>query len=208
VQIRHFNPETIHRYPFVRLRPKQTPHARRLARFAVFGPGNQPLVRKLLLQHGAAWLLWWTSLFWLWMLLVGEWNRIEWIAGACAATLGASGAELARALSGLRVRIPLRDLRSAWTVPAMVVFDFAIVVGALLASPVRRSLVEGRFLARDFAGGGRGLAPERFGRRAWRGYAANVGPNAYVVDLDDETVLLHDLVPYGRSEGARVNAFT
>ena len=28
------------------------------------------------------WLPWWVGLSWFWMLLVGNWNHIEWIAGS------------------------------------------------------------------------------------------------------------------------------
>jgi hypothetical protein len=144
----------------------------------------------------AAWMAWWIALFWLWLLVAGEWNRVELVAAACAATLGASIAESVRALTGVKVQIPLRDIASAWTVPLMVLVDFGIVVGALLRSGLRRERVGGRFVARDFDPG------SGFGSRAWRTYAATVSPNAYVVDADEElkVVLLHDLVPYRKSE--------
>lgn len=143
-----------------------------------------------------AWIAWWIALFWLWLLVAGEWNRVELVAAACAATLGASIAEGLRAFTGVRVRIPLRDIASAWTVPVMVLVDFAIVVGALVRSAVRGELVRGRFVARDFDPG------SGFGSRAWRTYAATLSPNAYVVDADEElrVVLLHDLVPRRKSE--------
>src|SRR5437764_80342 len=144
-----------------------------------------------------AWLLWWIALFWLWMLLVGEWNRVELIAGAIAATLTATVAESVRAVIGLRFRIPLRHVAAAWTLPAIVVVDFFIVIGCLFVSLWRREIVRGRFIARDF-GPGTGTAPRRFGSRAWRTYAAMLSPNSFVVDTDEErrSLLVHDLVPY------------
>jgi len=144
----------------------------------------------------AGWMAWWIALFLLWLLVAGEWNRVELLAAACAATLGASIAEGVRAFTGVKVQIPLRDIASAWTVPLMVFVDFGIVVGALLRSGFRRERVGGRFVVRDLNMG------TDFGSRAWLTYAATVSPNAYVVDVDDEqrAVLLHDLVPYRKSE--------
>jgi hypothetical protein len=148
----------------------------------------------------AAWLLWWIALFWLWMLLVGEWNRIEWIAGACAATIGASVAEYMRWALDLRFRIPLDRVPTVATALAMVFVDYGIVMGVLFRSLARRKIHRGRFIARDFAAGGD--SPRAFGNRGWTTLVANYSPNAYVVDIDQERdlVLLHDLVPFRKSE--------
>ncbi len=138
---------------------------------------------------------WWLAVFGLWMLLVGEWNETEWIAGAIASTLTTGVAELVWRASGLRVRIPARDLASAWTLPAIVLLDFGVVLWGLS----RRA--RGTFVTRRLRAAS-GSAPRRFGSRAWRGYLATISPNAYPVDLDDERgeVLLHDLVPLRKSE--------
>ena len=48
------------------------------------------------MKHVVAWVAWWLALFWLWMLLVGEGNRVEWVAAAAAAAIGATLGELAR----------------------------------------------------------------------------------------------------------------
>jgi hypothetical protein len=138
---------------------------------------------------------WWIAIFWLWMLLVGEWNRTEWIAGAIAATLTTLIAALVWRASGLRVRIPARDLASAWTVPAVVVSDFGVVLWGLATR------ARGTFVTRELRAA-KGLAPVRFGSRGFRGYLATISPNAYPIDLDEERgeVLLHDLVPLKKSE--------
>ena len=47
-------------------------------------------------RHVAGWLIWWIALFWLWMLVAGDWNLIEWVAAASAAAVGATIAEVAR----------------------------------------------------------------------------------------------------------------
>jgi hypothetical protein len=144
----------------------------------------------------AAWSAWWIALFLLWLLLAGEWNRVELVAAACAAAGGAFFAEGVRARTGVGLRISVRELASARTVPLMVLVDFGIVTGALLRSALRREIVHGRFVVRD-------LDPDvSDATRAWRAYAATFSPNAYVVDTDEEqhVVLLHDLVPYRKSE--------
>ena len=152
-------------------------------------------------RRAAAWLLWWIALFWWWLLLSGDWNTIELVAAACGAALAATAAELARAVARLRWRIPLRDALSVWTQPAMVLVDFCIVLGSLIGNAARGRIVRGRFFVRPFRPE-RGRTPRRFGSRAWRTYVATISPNAYVVEVDDDrrTVLMHDLVPFPKSE--------
>jgi hypothetical protein len=147
-------------------------------------------------KHVVAWLAWWLALFWLWLLLSGDWNRIEWIAAACGATLAATVAEIARTRAGVAPRIPLRWVGRAWSVPGRIFVDFGIVTWALCRSLARRRVVRGEFRARNFpAGEGQGVC-------AWAAWAAQFSPNAYVVDIDVERdlVLLHDLVPSRKSE--------
>jgi hypothetical protein len=138
----------------------------------------------------------WLAVFWLWLLLAGEWNRTEWIAAALAATLTTLIAWLVRRVSRLRVRIPAADVAAAWSLPGVILLDFAAVMRGLAT---RR---RGVYVTRTMRALRDGSAPRRFGSRAWRAYATCVPPNAYVVDLDEEqtTVLLHDLVVLRKSE--------
>jgi hypothetical protein len=143
-----------------------------------------------------AWIAWWIALFFLWLVLAGEWNRIELVAAALAATAGASVAEGVRRMTGVKLRVPARDVATAWTIPPIIVLDFAIVVGALVRSALRGETARGRFVVRDLPPGGDSTS------RAWRSYVATFSPNAYVVDVDEEqsAVLLHDVVPFRKSE--------
>ena len=154
------------------------------------------------LGHVIALVAWWFSLYWFWMLLVGEWSQTEWIAAGIAATLTTFIAELAWRASGLRVSIPVRDIVAAWSVPAIVLSDFCVVVGSFVIGLFRGRIVCGRFVVRGLTAERSGPAPRRFGSLAWRGYASTISPNAYPIDLDEEerTVLLHDLVPMRSSE--------
>jgi multisubunit Na+/H+ antiporter MnhE subunit len=146
------------------------------------------------------WLAWWLALFWLWLLLAGEWNRQEWVAAAIAATVAATLAELARARTGFAARLPRRALADVPQVLLMIVVDFGIVTWALLQSVARLRIVRGRLISRDLERGAE--AAEGTGPRAWTALAASYSPNAYVIDIDPEagTVLLHDLVPNRASE--------
>jgi multisubunit Na+/H+ antiporter MnhE subunit len=147
-------------------------------------------------RHVLGWLAAWLGLFWLWLLLAGDWNRIEIVAAACGATVAATIAETARSRAGVAPRIPLRWVGRAWTVPHQIVIDFAIITWALLRSVVRREVVRGEFRAHPFP------AHEGAGVRAWAAWAAQFSPNAYVVEIDAERelVLVHDLVPHRPSE--------
>lgn len=145
--------------------------------------------------HATAWLLWWAALFWLFLLLAGDWNRIELVGAACVATVGASLAEALRSAAGVRPRVPLHLLVPALTVPVLVVVDFGIVIWALFLSLGRRRVVRGRFRARP-------VDPGDAVERAWTVLLASYSPNAYVVDIDPERelVLVHDLIPWRKSE--------
>jgi multisubunit Na+/H+ antiporter MnhE subunit len=150
-------------------------------------------------RHVAAWGCWWVGLFWLWLLLAGEWNRQQWIAAAAAAAVAATIAEIARTAADARARVPLRWIGRAWTVPLMVFVDFGVVAWALVAGLARGRLPRGRFVAREFSVDGN--AETQAGVRAWVTLAAAYSPNAYVIDIERKhrLVLIHDLVPLGRS---------
>lgn len=147
-----------------------------------------------------AWLVVWVGLWFLWLLLAGEWNRIEWVAAACGATVAATIGEIARTRAQASARVPLSWIgRSASAIP-MVFVDFAILVWALLASVARREIVRGSFRSHEFPVGGGGATA--VGVRAWVEVVATYSPNAYVVEIEPERqlVLVHRLVPYDPSE--------
>ena len=152
------------------------------------------------MRHVVAWAAWWIALFWLWLLLVGQWNREQLVAAAIAAAIAASLAELARSRTAFGAAVPLPVLAAVPRALAMVVADFVILAWALVASVVRRRIVRGEFVSRELERGSwvaRGAGP-----RAWTVLVASYSPNAYVVDVDPDTrhVLLHDLIPHRESE--------
>jgi hypothetical protein len=164
------------------------------------GLRNEAGVKRALLGHGAAWVLWWIPLFWLWLLLAGDWNRIEWIAAASAAAVAATLAELGRSAAGITFRVPVRQIGASWNVLPMVLVDFGIVMWALFASIARGRVVRGTFRVHEFEA--HGETPFGASLRAWTTIAAGYSPNAFVVDIDPDRnlVLVHDLVPFTRSE--------
>jgi hypothetical protein len=150
-------------------------------------------------KHVGAWIAWWIALFWLWLLLVGQWNREEVVAAAIAATIAASLAELARVRTGFSARIPLSGLADLPQALGAVFVDFGILGWALVASVVRGRIVRGELHSRELTHRSRA---EGTGPRAWTSLVASYSPNAFVLDIDPETrrVLLHDLVRHRASE--------
>jgi hypothetical protein len=153
------------------------------------------------MRHFVGWVCFWLASFWLWMLLVGEWNEIELLAAVIAATVTATFAEYVRSIGLLPVRVPVRRLGSLASALAMVPVDFTLLMGMLLRGIARGRMPRGRFVVREWTEA-TGEDPESRGIRAWSAFAANFSPNAYVVDIDTErqAVLLHDLVPLRQSE--------
>jgi hypothetical protein len=147
-------------------------------------------------KHVVAWVAWWVALFWLWMLLAGDWNHIQWIAAASAAALAATIGEIARSRADVAPRIPLRWIARGWSVPHQIVIDFGIITMALWRSLFSRRVVRGKYRAHHFP------ASEGPGVRAFATWAGQFSPNAYVVEIDRERelVLVHDLVPNRASE--------
>jgi hypothetical protein len=160
-------------------------------RFALSPSGDTRRVKRVV-----AWAVWWVALFFLWLLLVGQWNREQVVAAAIAATAAGLAAEFARSRTGFGAPLPLHVLADVPKALGMVVVDFGILVWALLASIVRRRIVRGELVSRE-SPAARGTA-----LRAWTVLVASYSPNAYVVRVDPEErrVVLHDLVPNRKSE--------
>jgi multisubunit Na+/H+ antiporter MnhE subunit len=137
----------------------------------------------------AAWLAWFAGLLLFWLALVGTVEYVEWIAGLCAAALGATAVDVVRSQGLLRFRVQCRWLRRLWRPLLRVVPDFLLVLAAL----ARRS--RGRVRTVDFPTGGH--RDVDVGRRAFVTLAASLAPNSLVIDVDAESgeVLVHDLVP-------------
>lgn len=163
-------------------------------RFAPSATWYTAFVRAVLTYVG-----WWIALFFVWHAFQGEWNRIEWIAAACAATLGAAFAVVVAHLGVFGFRIPPRAVRDGAKVPVQVVIDFSILTAALVRRISGRR-VEGTFVTRTFPS--RGSGELAAGDRATRTFLSSISPNAYLIDIDpgQHIVLFHDLVVNRNSE--------
>jgi multisubunit Na+/H+ antiporter MnhE subunit len=129
-----------------------------------------------------------------WVIIDYSILRAELLAGAVAAALGASVAELACAQAGVRFRMRARWLLPALRLPGEVVRDTLIVFGALAR----------RLLRGEQPGSGFREVPVRYGddspagvtRRVLLVGGRSVAPNTFVIGIDKSrgTMLVHQLV--------------
>jgi hypothetical protein len=154
------------------------------------------------MKRARSWLAWWGLLVGLWLALVGVWNDpYERIAGYCAAALGATAAEVARAQGVLRFRVEPRWALRLGRPLARVTYEFAIVLVALgrqLRRPRRHLGAFRTFVLAEAAG----QDPTATGRRVLVLFGSTVAPNTIAVDADPRAgeLEVHELVPGGRSE--------
>jgi hypothetical protein len=142
-----------------------------------------------------SWTLWWLVLFGLWVVMQGTDEQMELAAGAGAAALGATLAELARRQGLLRFAPEAAWLAKAWRVPWRVLFEFGVVTRALVLELVRARRVRSRWVALPFPAGGDD--PVSAGRRAAAILIEDFSPNSLGVDVDPgrDLALRHDLDP-------------
>jgi hypothetical protein len=140
-------------------------------------------------------VVWFAAFWWLWMLLVGEWNHVQWIAATVAATVATAIFELMRVRVNAVAPVPLAWVRKAAGVPHQIFVDFGIMTLTLLRPGSR-----GVYCAHAFEATGDDAG--EVGARAWAGWTANFSPNAVALDIDREQglSLVHDLVPNRASE--------
>jgi hypothetical protein len=138
---------------------------------------------------------WFAAFWWMWMLLAGEWNHVEWIAATVAASVVTALFELMCARVNAVAWVPAAWIRRAAAVPHQIFVDFGIITLTLL-----RPRERGVYRAHPFDAVGDGA--DDVGARAWAGWTANFSPNAVALDIDreQELSLVHDLVPNRASE--------
>jgi hypothetical protein len=141
-----------------------------------------------------SWALWWLVLFGAWNLMQGAWEELEIAAGAGAAAIGATFAEVARR-QGLLAFAPqprwlVRTARVLWRLP----YELAVVTAALALDLLRVRRVRAAWAAAPLPSGPR--APVANGNRAVVLVAENVAPNTMAVEAaGGGEALKHDLVP-------------
>jgi hypothetical protein len=147
-----------------------------------------------------SWALWWLVLFGAWNVMQGAWEEMEIAAGAGAAALGATFAEIARR-QGLLSFAPqprwiARTFRLFWRLP----YEFGIVTVALVLDVLRIRRVRSEWAAGPLPTGPQ--PPVADGNRAVVLMLENVAPNTMAVQSEDgKEALKHALVP-GRGTAA------
>jgi multisubunit Na+/H+ antiporter MnhE subunit len=144
----------------------------------------------------ARFALWWVALIFLWLLIQGDYNRIEQVAAACAAALGATIAVLVQSVERTEIRLEARWVLRTLRVPWQVVREFGVVTLFLGRTLARRPIPRtGGFRTLQFPTGG--ARPAERGRRVLAALAMTYSPNSYVVELEPDTheVVVHTLSP-------------
>jgi multisubunit Na+/H+ antiporter MnhE subunit len=155
-----------------------------------------------LARNAGHWVAWWLALLALWVLLTGTLDPVELITGALAAALGALTATLVKAEEVFRF-----DPKPSWLgrvvrLPARIIKDNLVVLGALLRHIFRGHPMVGAFRALEFEVEGDDSRSAT--RRALMAAAITMTPNTFVVGIDDDrnVILCHQLVP-SKPEQAR-----
>lgn len=148
---------------------------------------------------GARVVVWYPSLFALWLLFVGEWTGLVAVWGVGLSLVAVVAAQVVARQGMLAVQGRWRWAPEVASAAKAVVVDFAILTGALLVALARRRRRVGVW---RFDASAKGASQLSAGRRAWVTVLASWSPNCYVVDIDPDTGrrLMHDLRPRRSSE--------
>jgi hypothetical protein len=151
----------------------------------------------LLLHRIVAWFAGWFFAAAIYLLLIDITDLPELIVGAVAASLAATGFELAREQDVLGASMSARWALRALRPPANVPRDILLVCRAAVRQLARRDEVCGQFRAAAFVS----TSDERreVGRRALAESLGSFAPNTIIigVDPDRELILGHQLHPRG-----------
>jgi multisubunit Na+/H+ antiporter MnhE subunit len=157
--------------------------------------GVQPPPRTPIARRARAWLLWWVVRMSFWVIMDDSVALDELLAGAGAAALGATLAELAGHQSGLRLRIRIEWFSPALRLPAQVARDTWIVFAALWRRLAHGEEPSGGFRAVPVRAAGD--SDEDRTRRVLLIWQRSVAPNSFALGLDRDrnVMIVHQLVP-------------
>jgi hypothetical protein len=144
----------------------------------------------------AFWLGWWAVAYALWLLAVFKTEPAELVAGAVAAALAATGAELVRSRGYAPFAPELAWSRRFLRLPRDVIDDTWRMAGLLARHFVRGDRIEGCFRIVEFAPREPADEPRAQALRAVAAWLGCVSPNTYVVGIDEEhdVAVLHQLI--------------
>ena len=146
-------------------------------------------------QRIVFWLSWWAIAYGLWLLLVFKTEPAEFVAGALAAALAATGAELVRSRGYAPFAPDLAWSRGVLRLPKEVVVDTWRIALLLVRHFVRREPIEGTLRIVKFSPGSRD-DPRAQARRTVVGWLGCVSPNTYVIGIDEQhnVAVVHQLI--------------
>jgi hypothetical protein len=146
-------------------------------------------------QRIAFWFGWWALCYSLWVLLVFKTEPAEFVAGALAAALAATGAELVRARGYAPFAPRLAWSRGLIRLPRDVIVDTWRMTALLVHSVARREPIKGCFRIVSFHPGSE-EDPRAQARRTVAGWLGTISPNTYVIGIDEqhEVAVLHQLI--------------
>jgi hypothetical protein len=141
------------------------------------------------------WLAWWALGMGLWMLLVFNTQPAEIVAGALAAALAATGAELVRSHGYAPFAPDLRWSRALLPLPRAVIVETWRMAVLLVRHFLRGDPVEGRFRIIHFSCGPPD-DPRDQARLAFAQWLGGVSPNSYVLGIDERrhVAVVHQLI--------------
>lgn len=149
--------------------------------------------RRRRLPGRTAWATAWVLLFGLWLLLAGTLAGSEIVVGLVAAAIAATAVHVVLGQRLVRFHPDPRWLRRAWILPWRAVVEFGLLVMTLWRTVALHRRVIGRFRSVPFPVGG--SDSRSAARRALFTVGASFAPNTYVVDFEEDRVLVHRLVP-------------
>jgi multisubunit Na+/H+ antiporter MnhE subunit len=146
-------------------------------------------------QRIAFWLGWWALCFALWVLLVFKTEPAEFVAGALAAALAATGAELVRSRGYAPFAPELAWSRGLLRLPREVVMDTWHMAVLLVRHFVRGDPIKGCLRIVHFPAGARD-DPRAQARRTVAEWVGCVSPNTYVIGIDErhQVAVVHQLI--------------
>jgi multisubunit Na+/H+ antiporter MnhE subunit len=155
------------------------------------------------MRRAGAWLVWWVLLMSFWVILDDSLAFDELVAGAGAAALGATLAEVVGYRTGTRFRMRIEWVRPALRLPVDVARDTVIVFTALWRKLLRGEEPRGGFLAVPVRYGGNTASDST--RRVLLVGGKSVAPNAFVLGIDKDAgvMVVHKLVAAEGEETAQ-----
>jgi multisubunit Na+/H+ antiporter MnhE subunit len=146
-----------------------------------------------------AWLAWWVLLMSFWVIVDDSLRTDELLAGAGAAALGATLAEVVGHQAGLRPSLRAEWIVPALRLPAQVARDTWIVFAVLWRRLARGEQPRSGFRAVMVAHEPDGDDSDAVTRRVLQVWSHSLAPNSFALGIEPErdVMIIHQLAPAG-----------